>query len=104
MTTPAVPTTPHTITLQVPSVMPAPPEGYRITEYTVVTRWMVCWRYPLCDESGAECVTGALDAAERHLNEWLSMEVVATNEVGHEVVSGCPLGGDGTWSRWVIWR
>lgn len=102
MTTPAVPTSPHTITLRYPSVMPTPPEGYRIAEYAVITRWPLIQREPMCDEDGT--ITPSLDscikAAEECLNGCLALEVVALDQKGNEVIAECPLGGGGTWSEW----
>lgn len=103
MTTPtAVPTTPHTITLNVPSVMPTPPEGYTILEYTIITRGQLIQREPMCDENGAMPPTpgSAVAVAEDYLNECLALEVVAWDRKGNEVIAECPLGGNGTWSEW----
>lgn len=102
MTTPAVPTTPHTITLHIPSVMPTPPEGYRILEYTLMMRYPTIRREALCDAAGT--ITPSLDscieAAEECLNEWLALEVVALDQKGNEIIAECPLGGDAEWSEW----
>lgn len=102
MTTPtAVPTTPHTITLQVPSVIPTPPEGYTILEYMIITRWPLIQRDPLCDEdTDTPNLASAVAAAEKCLNSYLALEVVALDQKGHEIIAECPLGGNGTWSEW----
>lgn len=102
MTTPAVPTSPHTITLHIPSVMPTPPEGYRILEYTIITRWPLIQREPLWDDDVAMPPTldSAVKVAEECLNEWLALEVVALDQKGNEIIAECPLGRHGTWSEW----